>query len=142
MTHNITRRKENLDVWLNNLDSEKFFTAFVREGNSNFSLPLILAKKDLECFQKICKLLEDEGVEYRVGTAGGGNQARQPYLEKYDFRIDNNLNNTNHIHDFGLYVGNHPELREEQIIDLCEKLNSIRLNKTMRQFWLEETEGC
>ena len=64
-------------------------------------------------------------VEFRVGTAGGGNQARQPYLEKYNFRIDNNLDNTNHIHDFGLYIGNHPELNNEQIINLCGKLNDL-----------------
>ena len=48
-------------------------------------------------------------------------------LEKYEFRIDNNLNNANHIHDFGLYIGNHPELEDKQIINLCEKLNEIKL---------------
>ena len=72
------------------------------------------------------KLLDKEKVEFRVGTAGGGNQARQPYLEKYDFKICDNLDNVNHVHDYGLYVGNHPELEKEQIIDLCRRLNEIR----------------
>ena len=71
------------------------------------------------------KLLDKEKVEFRVGTAGGGNQARQPYLEKYDFKICDNLDNANHVHDYGLYVGNHPELKKEQIIDLCRKLNNV-----------------
>ena len=71
-----------------------------------------------------CILLDTEKIEYRVGTAGGGNQARQPYLEKYDFIADN-LDNVNHIHDFGLYIGNHPELIREQILKLCEELNKV-----------------
>jgi CDP-6-deoxy-D-xylo-4-hexulose-3-dehydrase len=124
LDNNIMIRKENLEIWLDSLDSSKYFTIFDREGNSNFALPLILLEKDLEYFKKVCKLLEEEGVEYRVGTAGGGNQARQPYLEKYDI-VTHDLRNVNHIHDFGLYVGNHPELSKEQIINLCRKLNGI-----------------
>ena len=124
LDNNIMIRKENLEIWLDSLDDSEYFTNFDREGNSNFALPLILLKKDLEYFQKVCKLLEEENVEYRVGTAGGGNQARQPYLEKYDI-VTHNLRNVNHIHDFGLYVGNHPELTKNQIINLCRKLNGI-----------------
>ena len=125
LDYNIECRKENLEIWLDTLDGDKFFVNYHREGNSNFALPLILIKKDFEYFQKICKLLEKEKVEFRVGTAGGGNQARQPYLEKYDFKICDNLDNVNHVHDYGLYVGNHPELEKEQIIDLCRKLNNV-----------------
>ena len=79
----------------------------------------------MEYFQKVCKLLDEEKVEFRIGTAGGGNQARQPYLKNYEFKIFENLDNTDHIHDFGLYIGNHPELKKEQIIELCKKLNEI-----------------
>jgi len=124
LDYNIDRRKINFDVWIDNLDSEKFYIDFEREGSSNFSLPLILLKKDLELFKKVCKLLDDERVEYRIGTAGGGNQARQPYLEKYNF-VAYDLSNVNHIHDFGLYIGNHPELTREKITNLCEKLNEL-----------------
>ena len=122
---NIEKRVKNLDTWLDNLNDKKFFTDFYRKGNSNFSLPLVLIKKDLELFKKVCKLLEEQKVEYRIGTAGGGNQARQPYLSKYEFKIHGDLENVDHIHDFGLYVGNHPELKENQIIDLCGKLNNV-----------------
>ena len=125
LDYNIECRKENLEIWLDTLDSDKFFVGYQKEGNSNFSLPLILRKKDLEYFQKVCKLLDEEKVEFRIGTAGGGNQARQPYLKNYEFKIFENLDNTDHIHDFGLYIGNHPELKKEQIIELCKKLNEI-----------------
>lgn len=119
---NIKRRKENLDTWLHWLDSNMFYTDFLVKGNSNFALPLILNDKDSDLFERCCKVLEEEKVEYRVGTAGGGNQARQPYLEKYDF-VEHNLDNVNHIHDYGLYVGNHPKLEDEQIVNLVKKLN-------------------
>ena len=75
--------------------------------------------------QKVCKLLDEENVEFRVGTAGGGNQSRQPYLEKYEI-VTHELSNVNHIHDYALYVGNHPELTKRQIINLCKKLNGIK----------------
>jgi len=121
---NIWNRQDNFRVWVSCLDSSKFFVDYDLNGNSNFALPLILQNKDSELFNRCCNLLEDEKVEYRVGTAGGGNQARQPYLEKYTV-VSHRLTNVNHIHEFGLYVGNHPELSADQIIDLCEKLNEI-----------------
>tara|TARA_R110002020_G_scaffold167109_1_gene355353 strand:- start:422 stop:1594 length:1173 start_codon:yes stop_codon:yes gene_type:complete len=121
---NVETRIENLHIWLDTLDSDIFFTDFDREGNSNFALPLILLKKDLEYFQKVCRLLDEENVEFRVGTAGGGNQSRQPYLEKYEI-VTHELSNVNHIHDYALYVGNHPELTKKQIIKLCRKLNEL-----------------
>jgi len=121
---NCDKRRENFSDWIDELDSDKFYTDFHQNGNSNFALPLILRKKDLELFEKCCILLEEKNVEYRVGTAGGGNQARQPYLDKYDF-IEHDLLNVDHIHDFGLYIGNHPELVKEDIFNLCKGLNNL-----------------
>jgi len=121
---NCDKRRENFSDWIDELDSDKFYTDFHQNGNSNFALPLILRKKDLELFEKCCILLEEKNVEYRVGTAGGGNQARQPYLDKYDF-IEHDLSNVDHIHDFGLYIGNHPELVKEDIFNLCKGLNNL-----------------
>jgi CDP-6-deoxy-D-xylo-4-hexulose-3-dehydrase len=116
-------RSFNLGLWLEFLDSEKYYTNFNFKGNSNFALPLILWDKNKRRMKNIEKTLQRLRVEYRIGTAGGGNQARQPYLEKYDHKIVGNLNNANHIHDFGLYIGNHTDLTETQITQLCEALN-------------------
>lgn len=125
--HNIQRRIENFDIWNSNLNSKFYFTDYAVKGNSSFALPLVLRKENREKFQNICNILEEEKVEYRKGTAGGGNQALQPYLVegKYDFRIHNNLDYTNHIHHNSLYIGNHPELEEQQIINLCKRLNNV-----------------
>jgi CDP-6-deoxy-D-xylo-4-hexulose-3-dehydrase len=125
LNYNIWRRQENLRVWISCLDSIKYRVDFKEEGSSNFALPLIVQDSNKELFKKVCNYLSDARVEYRVGTAGGGNQARQPYLRKYNYTIAEELVNADYVHDFGLYVGNHPELDIEQIIDLCDRLNLL-----------------
>mgnify|MGYP001398517501 CR=1 FL=1 len=122
---NIEARQKNLDIWLKHLDSSKYFVDFLVEGNSNFALPLILATGSSATMENICSLLEEQRVEYRIGTAGGGNQARQPYLKNYNYKISGLLLNSDYIHKNGLYVGNHPELTEDQIINLCKGLNNV-----------------
>lgn len=123
--HNIERRKENLSIWLKNLDSSKFIKGFKTWGNSSFALPLIMQSITRHKLKDVCKILEKEEVEYRIGTAGGGNQARQPYLKKFPYRIAGRLPQANYIHDYALYIGNHTDLTEEQIINLCKKLNNV-----------------
>lgn len=125
LDYNIKKRTENLHTWLNNLNGDKYFINYDIEGSSNFALPLILNEKDKTMLNKVCEILEEESIEYRLGTAGGGNQAIQPYLEKYDYRICGNLDICNHIHEYSLYVGNHTDLIEEQIINICKKLNNV-----------------
>ena len=122
LDRNIKLRCDNLKTWLNNLDDNLYITKYIHEGSSNFALPL-LVKKDI--MSQVCEILEEEQVEYRLGTAGGGNQARQPYLEKFSFKTIGKLKNSNYIHDYGLYIGNHTELTEQQIINLCKRLNNV-----------------
>jgi len=124
LDYNIQKRQENFRVWISCLDPLKYQTDFQEKGSSNFSLPLIIQDSNKELFDDVCSVLDEEAVEYRIGTAGGGNQARQPYLEKYEYRT-HDLTNVNYIHDFGLYIGNHPELDKDEIINLCDMLNSL-----------------
>lgn len=123
LDYNIEHRCNNLNVWIKNLDNSLYFVDFDLEGSSNYALPLILDKNT--DMGKVCAILEEEKVEYRLGTAGGGNQARQPYLERYNFKVSGELQVSNYIHDYGLYLGNHPELKEQQIINLCRRLNNV-----------------
>lgn len=122
---NIEARTHNLYTWLGNLDKSKFIASFTTSGSSNFALPLVMQGSTRHKLKDVCRILEEEGVEYRLGTAGGGNQALQPYLKKFSHRISRTLANANYIHENSLYVGNHPELNEEQIINLCKKLNNV-----------------
>jgi CDP-6-deoxy-D-xylo-4-hexulose-3-dehydrase len=118
-------KKVNLDIWLKHLDSSKFITSFNTQGNSNFALPLVMQGVTRDKLKNVCDILTENRVEYRLGTAGGGNQARQPYLKNFSYKINGILAHANYIHDNALYIGNHPELIEEQIIDLCKKLNNV-----------------
>ena len=128
---NVIKRRHNFNVWLNNLDKNKFVVDFDLEGNSNFALPLIMKPNYTDRlsinddFTGVCDVLSLNGVEYRLGTSGGGNQSLQPYLEKYDFRVVGELTNVNYIHSNSLYIGNHTDLTDEQIINLCKMLNNV-----------------
>ena len=124
LDYNIKRRQENLLLWLNNLNNSLYYTEYELEGSSNYALPLVL-RPDNKSMKAVCQILEEEKVEYRLGTAGGGNQARQPYLERYGFKIVGDLSVSDYIHDYGLYIGNHPELSEEQIKKLCRRINNV-----------------
>jgi CDP-6-deoxy-D-xylo-4-hexulose-3-dehydrase len=125
LDYNIVKRTENLNTWLLNLDASKFYLDFDVEGSSNFALPLVLKEPSKEQLKAVCNVLNEEKVEYRLGTAGGGNQALQPYLKFYNHRVEGELPNVNYIHHYALYIGNHTELIESQIINLCSKLNKI-----------------
>jgi len=128
---NIEKRRHNLNVWLNHLDKNKFITEFDLIGNSNFALPLIMRPEYIDRFKinddytGVCDILFLSGVEYRLGTSGGGNQVLQPYLEKCDYRVVGELDNVNYIHNNSLYVGNHTDLTDEQIVNLVKKLNDV-----------------
>jgi len=122
--YNIEKRRHNLSVWLDNLNPKKFKTDYNIEGNSNFALPLIMRENNTN-ISLICEILGTCEVEYRLGTAGGGNQIQQPYLESYDYGKVGTFENIEYIHDNSLYVGNHTDLSDEQIIDLCKKLNDV-----------------
>ena len=126
LDQNIAIRQNNLDTWLDNLSSEKYQTNFSKEGSSNFSLPLILNDPDPALFEDIKTCLNKNDIEFRVGTAGGGNQIRQPYFDKFSGKFTtHSLNNLDHIHSYGLYLGNHAEVTEDQIIGLCNVINRV-----------------
>jgi CDP-6-deoxy-D-xylo-4-hexulose-3-dehydrase len=131
LDYNIECRRNNLDTWLKNLDSSIFITSFNTEGNSNFALPLVMqgSTRDRlhinDDYSSVCDVLDLNGVEYRLGTAGGGNQARQPYLKKFPYKISGVLAQADYIHENALYIGNHVDLTKEQIIELCKKLNNV-----------------
>jgi CDP-6-deoxy-D-xylo-4-hexulose-3-dehydrase len=69
-------------------------------------------------------MMREAGVEFRRGTAGGGNQLRQPYARKLvGDREFEKYPEVNHVHFFGYYIGNYPELDRKKIFELCRMLN-------------------
>jgi CDP-4-dehydro-6-deoxyglucose reductase, E1 len=123
---NNEKRKENLSLFLNNLDKDKYFTGFDTDGSCNYALTLVLRKPDDALCNKVMNMLKEIKVEFRRGTSGGGNQLRQPYLKKIVGEDEHiNYPNAEHVHFYGFYIGNYPALEQEKIYELCRILNAL-----------------
>lgn len=118
-------RAENLKIFLKGLDMNKFFVDFDTEGNSNYAFTLVLNDKNFDFRDRIEASLRQNGIEFRRGLSGGGNQLRQPYLKKIFGNKYEEFPVTDHCHHFGWYIGNYPELPKENIPILTELLNKV-----------------
>lgn len=119
-------RIRNFKYFLENLDPKKYFVDYDTVGSSNYAFPIILKTKNVKIRNKFEKILMLNGIEFRRGNAGGGNQLRQPYLKEYTKNINlKNFKNVEHINSFGYYIGNYPSLTILKIKKICKILNSI-----------------
>ena len=126
LNYNIKKRNDNHRLFLRLLRKDIFFTDFNLKGSSNYGLHIILKKKNKILFKKLISILEKNSIEYRIGSAGGGNQLRQPYLKQIKNKFNlKNFPNTEHMHFFSLYIGNYPNLNKNKIIKLCKILDKI-----------------
>jgi uncharacterized protein (DUF58 family) len=69
--------------------------------------------------------LRGERIEFRRGTSGGGNQLRQPYLRKLYGDAYARFPKIDHVHFFGYYIGNYPDLEASRVQGLCDLLNRL-----------------
>ena len=123
---NNKKRAENLDCFLDNLNSETFRTNFLREGNSNYAFTLVLKEPSYYLRDRVEFQLKSNGVEFRRGLSGGGNQLRQPYLKNIPgLPTPESLKETEHVHNFAWYIGNYPSINQSDIVWLTDLLNSI-----------------
>jgi CDP-6-deoxy-D-xylo-4-hexulose-3-dehydrase len=123
---NIEKRNNNHTIFLNNIDKSKYRTDFLLEGSSNYAFNLIFKEADNNLVNQLIKKMDSSGIEYRRGSAGGGNQIRQPYLKKFikpNYWL--NFPQTEHVHFYGLYLGNYPDLNDDKILELCSIINDI-----------------
>lgn len=126
---NNSRRTENFKCFLSLIDPELYWTDFEVEGSVNYAFNLVLNEPDTALCDRLIAVMDANGIEHRRGSAGGGNQLRQPYLDgiapaKAD--IPRLFPNVDHIHFFGFYIGNYPALEPSKIHWLCKILNSVR----------------
>ena len=126
LNRNIYKRNLNLKYFLKNLDKDIYFVDFDLEGQSNYAFNIILKNKNKRLMKKLMKRLDENQIEFRLGSAGGGNQLRQPYIKKlFKKKYYTKFKNTEHIHFYGMYIGNYPELKKNQINFILKILNSI-----------------
>mgnify|MGYP001410611981 CR=1 FL=1 len=74
---------------------------------------------------RLMSTMKKNGIEFRLGSAGGGNQLRQPYLKDlFPNEYYKQFKNTEHIHFFGMYLGNYPELELSSIQEIAKIISS------------------
>ena len=128
LTKNNSNRSNNFKYFINLLDGNKYWKAFDLKGNSNYAFPIILKTKNISKRNLFERILEKNVIEFRRGTAGGGNQLRQPYLKEFSKNINfKKFKNVDHIHFFGYYIGNYPTLKKSKIKEIAIILNKIKI---------------
>jgi CDP-6-deoxy-D-xylo-4-hexulose-3-dehydrase len=123
---NVERRTANLKRFLSQLNPLKYRTDFKLEGSSNYAFNVVLRRPDDVFVQRLMGVMRENGIEFRRGSAGGGNQLRQPYLkgivpEGHHAKFPE----VEHVHFYGFYIGNFPDLRDDEVDEICAILNSV-----------------
>ncbi len=127
LNNNIIKRNQNHKLFLSKIDKSKFFTDFDLIGSSNYAFNLIMKKKDDKFAKKLMNNLNKNKIEFRRGSVGGGNQLRQPYLKKYFLKNEaKKYPITDHIHFYGFYIGNYPELSRKDVNFICKIINKTQ----------------
>lgn len=123
---NVVKRQENFSKFISILDPTVFQTDFQFDGNSNYAFTLVLKEPNFELRDKIELALRSAGIEFRRGLAGGGNQLRQPYLKKLrNIPTPESLPFVDHVHHFGWYIGNYPDIDEGIYLAISEALKNV-----------------
>ena len=125
LDENNEKRRKNFERFLEQLDSKRYFTDFRLEGSCNYAFNLILREPDDVLNERVMALFTELSVEFRRGSAGGGNQLRQPYLRPMFGEHYKNYPCAEHVHFYAYYIGNFPELEREKIDFLCKRLNEL-----------------
>lgn len=124
LDENNIKRQENFSYFLSKLDPDKYIVDLDTDGQCNYAFIIIMKNSDFEQRNKIEQELRSNGIEYRRGLSGGGNQLRQPFFRKF-YNIDyTEFPNVDHVHNFSWYVGNYPDLEQDKIDSLIEVLNN------------------
>jgi CDP-6-deoxy-D-xylo-4-hexulose-3-dehydrase len=124
LDRNVERRNQNLIRFLDRIDGRRYRTDFKLEGCSNYAFNLVLRDPDQGLVERVMSRMRGAGVEFRRGSAGGGNQVRQPYLKGLvPEGLLLELPEVEHIHFFGFYLGNFPDLRDEEVDEICRIVN-------------------
>ncbi len=127
---NNIQRNKNFIYFIKNLNSKIFQTKFDLKGISNYAFPLILKNKNFKLRDKLERIMIKNGIEFRRGNAGGGNQLRQPWLKNIVKKVNlKNFQNVEHVHHFGYYIGNYPTLKKKIINKVLNILNNVYINE-------------
>ena len=119
LDESIKIRNSNYNTFITNIDSDKYRTDFNSNGISSFCLPIYTKSVDIK---NVKSKLESIDIEFRPCV--GGNLIKHPMINKnngYGFGI-----NSDDIVNNCVYVGNHQDVKKEQVIELCKILNKVK----------------
>jgi len=126
LDENNEKRRRNFKLFLKNLDSNKYRADFDLEGSCNYAFNLVINEPNPEFRDRVEEAMRRAGIEFRRGSSGGGNQLRQPYLKEIISEKEyEKYPEIEHIHFYGYYIGNYPDLEKEKILALCRLLNEL-----------------
>jgi CDP-6-deoxy-D-xylo-4-hexulose-3-dehydrase len=113
----VLKRKENFEFYQEYIKNDQWKPLIPKEDLvSSLGYPIIHTKRD-----KIAEALIKAGVECRPFISG--NIARQPvFINEYG-RLD--LPNADRIHDYGMYLPNHPSMGKDEIFYIAEIVNRV-----------------
>lgn len=125
LDENNRKRRANFELFLSRLDGSRYRTDFATDGSCNYAFVLVLRRPDEVLRDNVMEALRARRVEFRRGTSGGGNQLRQPYLRRRGAPEPIEYPAVDHVHFFGFYIGNYPDLPREKILRLADLLNGL-----------------
>lgn len=126
LDYNVQRRTENQARFFDGIDAMRYQTEFKFEGSSNYAFNLVLRDADNEYMQRLMSTLREKGVEFRRGSAGGGNQLRQPYLKgMFPEGYYEQFPHTEQVHFYGMYIGNFPDQKNDEIDEIVAIVNGV-----------------
>jgi CDP-6-deoxy-D-xylo-4-hexulose-3-dehydrase len=128
LDENVRLRNENLFYFLAKLDQKKYKVDFRLIGCSNYAFNIVLQPEyaNKEFVERLMGKMRDEQIEFRRGSAGGGNQLRQPYLKNIVPEDHyKKFPNTDHMHFYSFYIGNYPTLSKMAIDEITTVLNRV-----------------
>jgi CDP-6-deoxy-D-xylo-4-hexulose-3-dehydrase len=128
LDENVKLRNENLFYFLSKLDQKKYKVDFRLIGCSNYAFNIVLQPEyaNKEFAERLMGKMRDEQIEFRRGSAGGGNQLRQPYLKNIVPEDHyKKFPNTDHMHFYSFYIGNYPTLSKTAIDEITSVLNRV-----------------
>ena len=118
-------RKDNFNYFINNLNPDTYITDLETEGQCNYAFIIIMKEPSDEKRDLIERSFKENGIEFRRGLSGGGNQLLQPYMKSNFPSNSEDFKNVNHLHKYSWYVGNYPTLEIQKVHQLVKLLNDL-----------------
>lgn len=121
----IDARRQNAMLFNALFSSLSYITIQKEIGESSwFGLSLIINEDAPFTRAELVKTLTENKIECRPIVAG--NFTRNPVIKWFNYEVHKELKNADHVHDMGLFVGNHQHSIEKQINNLYQIINNYK----------------